>query len=123
MESIKLICNPMIDLSKYLFNKKLWSTIITQTGTSFLKKKKFIYIHIYIYIYNLNVTHTYVFNCVYFNKITVKLNFTLFLVYPKFVIKKLKTKTIWIRKKLSTIFYVLFSLYLTIRLKNQVSYL
>ena len=118
MESIKLICNPMIDLSKYSFNKKLWSTIITQTGTSFLKKKK-----LYIYIFNLNVTHTYVFNCVYFNKITVKLNFTLFLVYPKFVIKKLKTKTIWIRKKLSTIFYVLFSLYLTIRLKNQVSYL
>ena len=83
MESIKLICNPMIDLSKYLFNKKLWSTIITQTGTSFLKKKKnYIYIYIHIYIYNLNVTHTYVFNCVYFNKITVKLNFTLFLVYP-----------------------------------------
>ena len=51
MESIKLICNPMIDLSKYLFNKKLWSTIITQTGTSFLKKKKKLYIYTYIYIY------------------------------------------------------------------------
>ena len=63
------------------------------TNRYFISQKKKI-IYIYIYIYNLNVTHTYVFNCVYFNKITVKLNFTLFLVYPKFVIKKLKTKTI-----------------------------
>ena len=34
MESITLICNPIVDLSKYLFNKKLCSTIITQIGTS-----------------------------------------------------------------------------------------
>ena len=45
---------------------------------------------------NINVTNmcvcvcVCVFICVYFNKFTIKLNFTLFLVYPKFVIKQIK---------------------------------
>ena len=40
MESIKLICKPMVNFSKYSSDKKLWSIIITQIGTSFFKKKK-----------------------------------------------------------------------------------
>ena len=77
MESIKLICKPMVNFSKYSSDKKLWSIIITQIVTSFLKKKK-------KKKCNLNVTHIYiyicmyVFMCVYFNKFTVKLKFTIF---------------------------------------------
>ena len=56
MESIKLICKPMVNFSKYSSDKKLWSIIITQIGTSFFKKKKkkkcnLNVTHIYIYIY------------------------------------------------------------------------
>ena len=82
MESIKLICNPMVDFSKYSFDKKKTMKFYNNTNRYFIfpQKKKC----------NFNVTHIYVFICVYFNNFTVKLNFTLFLVYPKFVIKQIK---------------------------------
>ena len=69
----------MVDFSKYSFDKKkLWSTIITHTSTYFFKKKKKC---------NLNVIHIYVFMFVYFNKFTIKLNFTLFSCVPQIFYK------------------------------------
>ena len=73
----------MVDFSKYSFDKKKTMKFYNNTNRYFIfpqKKKKC----------NFNVTHIYVFICVYFNNFTVKLNFTLFLVYPKFVIKQIK---------------------------------